>query len=69
MEAVMKVTEIRERGQAMGMTGLAGLRKSEMIRAIQRAEGNQDCFGAAWRFDCQQVDCCWRADCLTKNPG
>ncbi|HEY7746805.1 MAG TPA: hypothetical protein VIA07_10735 [Desulfuromonadales bacterium] len=40
-----------------------------MIRAIQRAEGNQDCFGAAWRFDCQQVDCCWRADCLTKNPG
>jgi hypothetical protein len=65
----MKVTEIRERGQAMGMTALAGLRKGEMIRSIQRAEGNQDCFGAAWRFDCPQLGCAWRADCLTKNPG
>jgi hypothetical protein len=53
----------------MGMTGLAGLRKGEMIRAIQRAEGNQDCFGAAWRYDCPQLGCAWRADCLTKNPG
>lgn len=65
----MKVTEIRERGQAMGIMGLAGLRKGEMIRAIQRTEGNQDCFGADRRFDCPQMGCCWRSDCLTKNPG
>ncbi len=65
----MKVTEIRERGQAMGMAGLAGLRKAELIRAIQLAEGNRECFGAAWRFDCPQLECCWRSDCLTKNPG
>lgn len=65
----MKVNEIRERGQAMGMSGLANLRKAEMIRAIQRAEGNPDCFGAAWRFGCPQQGCAWRTDCLTKNPG
>lgn len=65
----MKVTEICERAQAMGLTGLARMRKGEMIRSIQRAEGNQDCFGATWRFDCQQFDCCWRPDCLTKTPG
>jgi hypothetical protein len=65
----MKVTEIRKRGQAQGVKGLAAMRKGDMVRAIQQAEGNRDCYGAVWRFDCQQVDCCWRADCLTKNPG
>ena len=65
----MNVAEVRKRGQGIGVTGLAGLKKGEMIRVIQRAEGNQDCFGASWRFDCQQFDCCWRPDCLTKNPG
>lgn len=65
----MKVVEIRERGQATGVKGLANLRKGEMVRAIQRAEGNRDCFGADWRFGCPQLDCCWRTDCLTKNPG
>jgi hypothetical protein len=53
----------------LGLTLPSRVRKGEMIRSIQRAEGYQDCFGAPWRFDCQQFDCCWRADCLTKNPG
>jgi len=48
---------------------MAKLRKAELIRAIQQGEGNQECFGAPWRFDCQQTGCCWRQDCLTKNPG
>lgn len=65
----MTVTEIRERAQAMGLSGLAKLRKGEIIRAIQRAEGNQDCFGVEWRFDCQQFDCCWRTDCQSNKPG
>ncbi|MCK4535586.1 MAG: Rho termination factor N-terminal domain-containing protein [Desulfuromonadales bacterium] len=65
----MKIPEIRERGRAMGITGLATMRKGEMIRAIQLAEGNRDCFGNLWRFDCLQFDCYWREDCLTRNPG
>jgi len=65
----MNVIEIRERGRKLGISGLSKLRKGELIRAIQTAEGNQSCFGAAWRFDCQQFDCCWRQDCLTNNPG
>jgi hypothetical protein len=36
---------------------------------MQRTEGNTECFGAEWRFDCSQLGCCWRNDCLTKNPG
>lgn len=65
----MNVSEIRERGRNLKVRGMSKLRKGEMIRAIQRAEENQDCFGSAWRFDCQQFNCCWRQDCLTNNPG
>jgi hypothetical protein len=65
----MNIAEVREWGRRMGVTKTSGLRKGEVIRIIQQAEGNQDCFGAPWRFGCQQFDCCWRQDCLTKNPG
>ena len=65
----MNVIEIRERGQAMGITGLEEMSNGEMIRAIQLAEGSRDCFGNLWRFDCLEFDCCWREDCRIKNPG
>jgi len=65
----MKINQIRERAKQMGVAQSAKLKKGEAIRAIQRAEGNQDCFGADWRFDCQQHYCCWRDDCLTAKPG
>lgn len=65
----MNMTEVRERSREMGLGAASRLRKGEAIRAIQRAEGNQDCFGASWRFDCKQLDCCWREDCLTNKPG
>lgn len=65
----MNLSEVRERCRRVGLPGVARLRKGEAIRALQRAEGNQDCFGADWRFECGQLNCCWRADCLTKNPG
>jgi hypothetical protein len=65
----MNMTEVRERSRMMELTRTAKLRKGEIIRTIQKTEGNQDCFGASWRFDCRQLDCCWRKDCLTRNPG
>jgi len=65
----MRIKDVRERGQAMGMVGLERMRMGDLIRAIQKAEGNSDCYGAAWRFDCLQTDCCWRQDCLKQKPG
>lgn len=65
----MNMNEVRERSRKMGLGAVKKLRKGDAIRAIQIAEGNQDCFGANWRFECQQFECCWRQDCLTKNPG
>ena len=40
------------------------MKKDEIIRAIQRAEGNFDCFGTVVSSHCSQSDCLWREDCL-----
>jgi len=42
---------------------VGNMKKDDMIRAIQRAEGNFDCFGAAGGM-CDQMNCLWRNDCL-----
>ncbi len=65
----MRIEEVRQRAGALGLSGARRMRKSELIRAIQQREGNQPCFGADWRFDCGQLDCCWRDDCRKSNPG
>jgi hypothetical protein len=38
-----------------------------LIRSIQRAEGNIDCFQMGM-IDCDQLDCKWRAFCLEVYP-
>jgi len=38
-----------------------------LIRSIQRAEGNTDCFQRGI-IDCDQVDCKWRSFCLEEQP-
>lgn len=38
--------------------------KKDIIRSIQRAEGNFDCFGNAAAGVCDQLNCLWRDDCL-----
>jgi hypothetical protein len=38
-----------------------------LIRSIQRAEGNTDCFQMGM-IDCDRVDCKWRSFCLEAYP-
>ncbi|MBI5847833.1 MAG: SAP domain-containing protein [Nitrospirae bacterium] len=60
----MTLKEVKER--AMNYDIKAGkMKKDELVRAIQRAEGNFDCFGTAVSGDCSQEDCLWRKDCLS----
>ena len=40
-----------------------GMERAEIIRAIQRAEGNTPCFGAS-NNKCVHTACCFRAECL-----
>lgn len=61
----MELREIREMARAMGVRA-RGIDKAELIRAIQRAEGNFDCFGSAVGDECEQENCIWREDCFAE---
>ena len=52
----------RKRGVVPGRMG-----KEDLIRAVQRAEGNFDCYGTATEEVCDQEDCLWREDCLFES--
>jgi len=43
---------------------VGNMKKETIIRAIQRAEGNFECFGTATAGLCDQANCLWREDCL-----
>jgi hypothetical protein len=54
--------EIVARAWTVG-TDVEGLDKVEAIRAIQRAEGFEPCFGCSCFDTCGQLGCAFRADC------
>lgn len=59
----MRIKKIKAIAKTKGIkTG--NLRKPELIKAIQRAEGNFDCYGSAIYGYCDQINCIWREDCL-----
>lgn len=59
----MNVQEIRviarERGVKPGR-----MTKLELVKMIQREEGNFACFGSAVDGQCDQLACLWRQDCF-----
>lgn len=57
----MTLTEARKLAKGLKIKNSAKLPEDELIRAIQSAEGNTDCFGKI--EDCGQMDCCWRERC------
>ena len=59
----MRLSEIEKKARESGAKDTWKLSKKELIRTIQRKEGNFDCFGSA-RNNCDQLACCWRGDCL-----
>jgi len=62
----MKMQEIRTIARSKGVNpGRMG--KADLIRAIQLAEGNFDCFGTAVDEDCDQESCLWREDCFFES--
>jgi hypothetical protein len=60
----MKEKQIKEIAISKGIT-VGTMKKTELIRAIQRQEGNQECFGGSEQAEkCGQMQCLWRKDCL-----
>lgn len=60
--AKMNLPELKKIAQKIGVPATGG--KAEIIRSIQRKEGNFDCFGTAIDGYCDQYNCLWRSDCL-----
>lgn len=58
----MNITQIKaiakERGVKPGK-----MKKEELIRAIQQAETNPECFNTNFSQQCGQDECLWRGDC------
>ena len=58
----MKITEIKEIARQFNLKpGKAT--KSALVRSIQEAEGNQQCFASNSSEECGQDSCAWREDC------
>lgn len=59
----MKVQEIKDMAVKMGIKP-GRMKKLDLVRTIQRHEGNNDCFGASRIGHCNEMICLWRADCV-----
>lgn len=62
IEKRMAMPEIRMKARALGLKP-GRMKKAELIRAIQVAEGCAPCFGKLDGY-CFHTDCCFMKDCL-----
>lgn len=58
----MKVAEVKKRAKKVGITP-GKMKKAELVRAIQTAEGSNACFGRS-NGQCSESKCCFIEDCL-----
>jgi hypothetical protein len=62
----MKFYDIQKMAKGLGIYTFR-MKKPDMIRAIQLAENNIDCYGTARVEICVEETCLWRKDCLSLN--
>ena len=62
----MRFQQIQKMAKGMGIY-THRMKKTDMIRAIQRAENNIECYGTERIGTCQEGACLWRSDCLSLN--
>ena len=60
----MRLLVIEKVAKSMGINDTWKYSKRELIKNIQRKEGNKECFATRTRSVCGQLDCCWRSDCI-----
>ncbi len=58
----MKLDEIREIARKRGIKA-GKMKKADLVRAIQAAEGNPTCYETGVSGQCGQDACLWREDC------
>lgn len=58
----MKMEEIKSIGDLHSIK-VSKLKKADLVRAVQKAELNEQCFEAGKLATCGQVGCSWRDIC------
>lgn len=58
----MKMDEIKEVAKGLGLKP-GKMKKADLIKDIQKAEGNEDCYNSGKKDVCGQNVCAWREDC------
>lgn len=58
----MKIQDIKDIAKKKGVNA-GKMNKTDLIRAIQKAEGHNACFATSSVQTCGQINCLWRADC------
>ena len=58
----MKIDEIKEIARRHGIKA-GKVKKGDLVRSIQNAEGNSPCFASNSVAQCGQTCCLWREDC------
>ncbi|MBN1843246.1 MAG: SAP domain-containing protein [Deltaproteobacteria bacterium] len=62
----MRFQDIQKMAKCMDINTYR-MKKTDMIRAIQRAENNIPCYGTERIHGCHEETCLWRNDCLASN--
>jgi hypothetical protein len=62
----LTLKKIREIAKSKGINP-GKMKKAELIKSIQRAEGNFDCFGTATAGYCDQQNCLWMTACINRR--
>lgn len=59
----MRLADIEKKARSTGIKDTWKYSKAELIKEIQRKEGNFSCFGTA-NGSCAHLACCWITDCV-----
>ena len=59
----MTKKDIEAKAKEIGVKGYTKMEKSDLIKAIQVAEGNSPCFAGDFASTCGIAECLWKADC------
>jgi len=64
----MKINDVRKIAKGMDINTY-GMKKMDIIRAVQQSENNVECFATEMVGYCKEDKCSWRDDCLSINNG
>ncbi|HUU01966.1 MAG TPA: Rho termination factor N-terminal domain-containing protein [Myxococcota bacterium] len=60
---MMNFNQVKKMAKEMGVN-TNRMKKTDIIRAIQKAENNIDCYGTERAVGCMEESCLWRTDCI-----